>query len=690
MILEFLALVIGSTIIRGFGSSNTGKKIFGDIAKGIDGFFGNTNYNGQYISDYAQRQLLPSDGDFNNGIREVIEIESANIPINDSIQKTDYYENGNKYSLNGEYEKAIKEFQMQLHIDPKHIGAYIQLAMCYRNIGELNNAIESIEKALFFRPNIPNGYSMLGKLYCENGVPIKAIEYLELGIQQKPTATAYYELAKAYYLKGNCNEITLKYCDLSLEVNSMYYEALILKSTVYIEEGKLDNATELLKESIKNSNFDKGIQYSFVLSLCSVYCLQGEYELAINECEKALYMDKKSQMPYLYRVICHIAKGEFAIAENIVNTIQIEHELIYICKGYINIGTGKLQDAINVLNQAVKINDKNGESYNALYIAYSLLGSFGKAQLYLEKALCYKVKGQNFLPVKGVELKEVPKTYADNYEIVQYRYTGGKKFILHTAENKDGIKVVIKELNDYFASQQLYVNLFKKEIELIKSIKHKNVIEIIEYGINRYNDRYYIVMPLMKNNLADYVKRNSINEQEVINISLQILEGLKCLHRSELSDGKGYIIHRELKPTEVLFDFEGTVKISDFVNAKISSTFTSMGGASISNVFNDAEYFIAPERIQGKKVDLRADIYSLGALMYYMITGTPPFYTDEKEDSIQRKMRIMKGKLAPPFQLNQYIGKDLNGIILKSLESDREKRYQTDDDLISDLKKIKL
>jgi len=693
MIIEFLLSTAVFTFARGLTNSNVGKKVIGRISEGLDGLFGyySKDNNLSMSDNIKQREYMyPSEEQFRKNYEDAIEVEYKEIVSNHNIEQINHFEKGNEYAKDNEYAKAIEEFENHIKIFPEQAGAYIQIAFCYRYLGNIDKAIDYIQKALVFKSDILNGYSMLGKFYNEKGDYTKAIEALIKGVENNPTTAAYYELAKAYFNKGSCSELTIKYCDKSLELDSNDFEALILKATVYIEDGKFDIAIELMNSALENNGIVEKVQYSILLVLCSIYIIIGEYEKAVKECEKALAIDSKSPMAYIYRSICHIAKAEYELASKIITKLDLKNELTYVCNGYIKIGTGNPQGAIEDFKEAEKLNERNAEIYNGLYIAYTMLNQAGAAEINLEKALRYKIKGQNFLPIKGVELKDIPKTYADKYNIEKYRYTAGTKFILHTAIDDEGKKVAIKELNDYFASQQLFVTLFKKEIDIIKNLKHKNIIDILDYGINRYNQRYFIVMPLMKCNLKEYIERVTITEKEIVEITLQILEGLKYCHNFTMPDDKGGIIHRELKPTEVLLDYDGTVKISDFANAKATATFTSQAGASVSRADSDVLYFIAPERLQGTKADIRADIYSVGALMYYMATGTYPFYSEQKENNAQRLLRIMKEPIIISEQNSILENPELIKIIIKAMDKNRENRYQTDDEMINEIKKIKI
>ena len=687
MILEMTIGLVSFMGLRGIAGSNTGKKLLTNISTGIDSFFGNEDCEQFARNTRPRKRLLPSENQFKNDINTAIDVEYKEIISNLKVEDVNHFKKAMELIKAREFNKAIEQLNIHVKLYPDQAGAYIQLSLCHQYLGELDKAIDSLEKALLHKKDIKNGYSMLGKLYNEKGNYIKAIDFIQKGVEQNPTTSAYYQLAKAYFNKGDCKEEAIKYCDYSLELDKNNFEVYALKANIYIEDEKLDEAIKFISSALEINNVDEKLKFRFMLLKCSIYCLMGEYELALKACEKAKEIDSGAPIVLLYKVFCLIAKGEYLEGKNILDTIGLNHELTYICYGYLNIGLGEPTLAIDNFNEALKLNNKNAESYNGLYIAYYVLGRAGAAELNLEKSLHYKIKGQNFIPLKGVKVIETPEVYVDKYNIDKYRYTAGTKFILHCATDKDGVKVAIKELNDYFASQQLFVDLFRKEIELIKDLKHPNIVRILDFGFNQYNDRYYTIMPLMKYNLYEYIQRVSIAEKDIINISLQILAGLQYFHQYNSNDSKP-LVHRELKPSEVLIDFDGTVKISDFANAKVAATFTSQSGASISRVDTDALYYIAPERLQGKKTDLRSDIYSVGALMYFMVTGQHPYYTEKVENNMQRIMRIMKSQIIQPKEINSSISTKFNNIILKALSRDIINRCQSDNELIDELKEL--
>ncbi|MDD2494672.1 MAG: protein kinase, partial [Tissierellia bacterium] len=211
----------------------------------------------------------------------------------------------------------------------------------------------------------------------------------------------------------------------------------------------------------------------------------------------------------------------------------------------------------------------------------------------------------------------IGKVLGNRYEIVEKVGGGGMSVVYKAKCNVLNRYVAIKVLRHELTSDPDFVEKFKQESLSAASLTHPNIVNIYDTGIE--DDIYYIVMEYVKGEtLKDYIKRKgSLTEQETINIARQIAEALKHAHSNK-------IVHRDIKPHNILLTEEGIVKVADFGIARASSSSTIN---NTSNVIGSVHYF-SPEQARGGYVDEKSDIYSLGIVMYEMITGVVPFDAD--------------------------------------------------------------
>jgi serine/threonine protein kinase len=235
-------------------------------------------------------------------------------------------------------------------------------------------------------------------------------------------------------------------------------------------------------------------------------------------------------------------------------------------------------------------------------------------------------------------------------------------------------KVAIKFLSVVYASHPDFKARFKHEAYAAASISHPNVITIHEVG--EFEGRPYIVMEYVEGeSLDNLIARKELQVNEVIDIGIQICEGLKKAHQ------KG-VLHRDIKPTNILIDTDGLVKIVDFGLAKlrhgttITVTGTLMGTVS----------YMSPEQALGKNLDQRSDIFSLGVVLYELITRQRPF-NGETAEAI--RYAIIKEEPEPLARYKRGVSASLQSIIDRALDKDRETRYQNMDGLLADLKREK-
>lgn len=235
--------------------------------------------------------------------------------------------------------------------------------------------------------------------------------------------------------------------------------------------------------------------------------------------------------------------------------------------------------------------------------------------------------------------------------------------------------VAVKILRPEYIQDEEFVKKFKRESLAVASLSHPNIVSI--YDVGQEDDIYYIVMEYVKGcTLKEYIKdKGKINYIETLNIVRQIALALEHAH-------KNGVIHRDIKPHNILMTEDGNVKVTDFgiARATSSTTVTNMG-----KVMGSVHYF-SPEQARGGYTDHRTDIYSLGIVMYEMLTGKLPFDADSP---ITIALKHIQEPYIEPRSIDPTIPKAVNDIVVKAMEKDINKRYQSARDMIEDIDKAK-
>lgn len=264
----------------------------------------------------------------------------------------------------------------------------------------------------------------------------------------------------------------------------------------------------------------------------------------------------------------------------------------------------------------------------------------------------------------------IGKILGNRYEIIEKIGGGGMSIVYKAKCRVLNRYVAIKVLRDELTSDPEFIAKFKQESLSAASLAHPNIVNIYDTGIE--GDIYYIVMEFVKGEtLKKYIQRKGrLSEQETVKISRQVAEALKHAHTNN-------IVHRDIKPHNILITEEGIAKVTDFGIARAATSSTIN---NTSNVIGSVHYF-SPEQARGGYVDEKSDIYSLGIVMYEMITGVVPFDAD---NHISVAMKQIQEKPVPPSKKlkNLQISKNLEDIIMKCLEKHQSFRFQSVEELI--------
>lgn len=264
--------------------------------------------------------------------------------------------------------------------------------------------------------------------------------------------------------------------------------------------------------------------------------------------------------------------------------------------------------------------------------------------------------------------------FAGRYEIIEELGKGGMGRVYRVEDKKIRKEIALKLIKPEIASDKKTIERFKNELTTARDIRHKNVCGMFDLGEEK--GQHYITMEYVSGgDLKRFIRRSKrLDTGTAISIANQICEGLEEAHN------RG-IVHRDLKPNNIMIDDNGNARIMDF---GIARTVKGKGITGSGIMIGTPEY-MSPEQVEAKDVDQRSDIYSLGIIMYEMMTGRLPFEADTPfAIGIKHKSEIPKD----PKELNPQIPDDLSKIILKCLEKEKESRYQSADDLRSELERI--
>ena len=259
----------------------------------------------------------------------------------------------------------------------------------------------------------------------------------------------------------------------------------------------------------------------------------------------------------------------------------------------------------------------------------------------------------------------------NRYEIISRIGSGGMSDVYKATDLKLNRAVAIKVLKSEYSNEKNFVSKFRMEAQSAAGLAHPNIVNAYDVGEDR--GVHYIVMELVEGiTLKKYIERKKKLEiRESIEVAMQVARGIEAAH-------KQHIIHRDIKPQNIMISRDGKVKVTDFGIARASSSQT------ISSNTMGSVHYISPEQARGGYCDERSDIYSLGITLYEMLTGRVPF---EGESTVSVALLHIQGEMVPPREYEPLIPVSLEKIILKCTQKKPELRYSSATELISDLKK---
>ena len=259
----------------------------------------------------------------------------------------------------------------------------------------------------------------------------------------------------------------------------------------------------------------------------------------------------------------------------------------------------------------------------------------------------------------------------DRYEILEKIGTGGMSDVYKAKDHKLNRMVAVKVLKQEFSENANFVSKFRIEAQAAAGLMHPNIVNV--YDVGEENGIYYIVMELVEGiTLKKYIEKKArLSVKEAISIAIQVSMGIEAAHNN-------HIIHRDIKPQNIIISKEGKVKVTDFGIAKAATSNTIT-----SNVMGSVHY-TSPEQARGGYSDAKSDIYSLGITMFEMLTGRVPF---NGETTVAIAIKHIQEEMPSPREYVSEIPISVEQIVFKCCQKSPDRRYQSMGELIADLKR---
>ena len=269
----------------------------------------------------------------------------------------------------------------------------------------------------------------------------------------------------------------------------------------------------------------------------------------------------------------------------------------------------------------------------------------------------------------------IGKIIGNRYEILEEVGLGGMATVYKAKDHVLNRLVAVKVLKDEFTTDTEFIKRFNTEAQAAASLSHPNIVSIYDVGHEDENNLYYIVMELVQGKTLKEIINNEgvLSWKWAVNIAMQIASALELAH-------KNGIVHRDIKPHNIIITEDGIAKVTDFGIAKaVSNSTITAFGTTIGSV-----HYFSPEQAKGGFTDAKSDLYSLGVVMYEMLTGKVPFDADTP---VSVALKHMQEEPKEPIELNPEIPTAVNQIVIKAMQKEPSARYQNATEMLHDLSK---
>lgn len=267
----------------------------------------------------------------------------------------------------------------------------------------------------------------------------------------------------------------------------------------------------------------------------------------------------------------------------------------------------------------------------------------------------------------------IGKILAGRYEIIEKIGEGGMAYVFKARDSLLNRYVAVKVLKEEYSKDEVFVKRFRTEAQSAASLIHPNIVSVFDVGEDKGIS--FIVMELLESKtLKDYIQsKGALSSEITLKIAAQIASALEAAH-------KAHIVHRDIKPQNIILNQNLVAKVTDFGIAKVANA-TSATITSFGKTMGSVHYF-SPEHAKGGYTDAKSDLYSLGVVMYEMATGKLPF---DAESAVSVALKHIQEEPVPPKEINPEVSTALNQIILKAMEKSTATRYQTATEMLTDI-----
>ena len=266
------------------------------------------------------------------------------------------------------------------------------------------------------------------------------------------------------------------------------------------------------------------------------------------------------------------------------------------------------------------------------------------------------------------------KLLGNRYEMIEKVGNGGMSTVYKATDKVLKRNVAVKILRDEFTTDEEFIKRFEAEAQSAARLAHANIVSIYDVGVD--GNLYYIVMELIQGKTLKEIiieERGPLPWKWSVNVAIQIASALEMAHKNN-------IVHRDIKPHNIIITEDGIAKVTDFGIAKaVSNSTITAFGTTIGSV-----HYFSPEHARGGFTDAKSDLYSLGVVMYEMVTGKVPFDADTP---VSVALKHMQEEPEEPIEVNPKVPVAINKIIMKALQKDTTLRYQSASEMLRDLKK---
>lgn len=268
----------------------------------------------------------------------------------------------------------------------------------------------------------------------------------------------------------------------------------------------------------------------------------------------------------------------------------------------------------------------------------------------------------------------IGRVLAGRYQINGFIGEGGMSRVWRALDQNTGKNVAVKVLREEYSEDESFIRRFDREAQAASRMSHPNIVNLLDVGVEEDGTRYLVMEYVQGKTLKRFIQESGALRPEIAaQIIIRVLAALQHAHQNG-------VVHRDIKPQNILIDKEGTVKVADFGIARMANAQTV--NQTDESVMGSVYYF-SPEQARGAAVDARSDIYSVGVVFYEMLTGKVPFTGDSP---VAIAMQHLQTAPIPPAEVNPSVSSALDFVVLHAMEKKPRRRYQSAEEMLRDVR----